>query len=137
MNKLKQKLLVALPALTTLIPFTVHAENGDMTFEDFATMLNQPIYNEVYNQAANNGYADAVVTLYDWGMQILQWVYILALILSMIALAITIIQYIRSGTNPREREEAKNNAMWSFIVLACLGAMPLIYVIIVRLLNIL
>ena len=136
MNKLKQKFWLAMPALTATLPMSVHAENGDMTFEEFASMMNEQQYQNIYNDAKSTNYQNAVVTLYDWGMQILQWVYILGLILSMIALAITIIQYIRSGTNPKEREEAKNNAMWSFIVLACLGAMPIIYVFIIRLLNI-
>lgn len=88
-----------------------------------------------YNAATTNDLTSAAQTLFAFGMYIIQLVYSATLILTSVILVYSIIKYARSGGKPKMKEESKNAIMVGLVIIAILAALPLIYMIIVNVLN--
>lgn len=79
----------------------------------------------------------SVQTIFAFGMYLIELAYGVALVLTSVVLIWSIIRYALAGGKPKAKEEAKHAIMIGLIILAILGALPLIYMIIVSVLNVL
>lgn len=82
-----------------------------------------------------SGFVKGIQEIFGFGMGLLGLAYSIGIAIDIFVLVYSIIKYGISGKAPKAREEAKHDIMISLIILAIFGGIPIIYALIIQILN--
>lgn len=124
---------IPIVSLATMLPSTVFADG--ITYDDFYAAVTSGSGAQVMMSEQGRLYESGLNNLFSWGMQLLQFVYVLAFAITFLALVINIIRLIISGDNSKKVEAARHDIMINMLGIALCGSIGAIYIFVLTLIN--
>lgn len=124
---------ISLISSASLLPSKVFADG--LTYDDFYSAVSSGSGAEVLMSDEGRFYESGLNNLFSWGMQLLQFVYVITFAVTFVALVINIIRLIISGDNSKKVEAARHDIMINMLGIALCGSIGAIYVFVLTLIN--